>query len=448
MFGLIFWSSLWVILFCVWFPMKNETKFKKNIVLGVTLPKCAREDPQIVSVLEEFRKRLNRICLLLAVLSIAGVWIRDLAVSLICWSVMLVAVIAVPMAVYALENRKLRNLKAAKGWKMEGKQQIRVDLETIVEYPKPKTAGYVLCALLCVIPMLFQHRLWWAHLISLVLVVLCNILAVQCYRRRSETVDGDAVRTRMLSLLRYKKWKQIWLLAAGYSVGVSYALWAVECSPTVSFILILVLSLLFGAAVMAMEMQTRKLQEKLTEESGTQWYADEDDFWLGGLFYYNPHDSHLMVNTRVGVGSTVNLATAGGKILSILTALLLVSCLVFLCAAGLEDKAEISLGQSEQFLFCENGTSRYEVPMEQITEIELADSLPAGMWRVVGTAGQHLIKGRFSASGFPDLRVLADPTMPPYVILRTASGPDYLFGSRDPRQAIAVFTELSEDLGQ
>lgn len=42
--NLIMWGSIIWIIPLVYFMQKNETKFKKNIVIGVTLPFEARED--------------------------------------------------------------------------------------------------------------------------------------------------------------------------------------------------------------------------------------------------------------------------------------------------------------------------------------------------------------------------------------------------------------------
>ena len=162
----ILWSALWVTLLCEWFPMKNEAKFKKNITLGVTLPREAREDPQVADILRGFRQKTDRSCMALGILSAAGVLIPDLTPSILCWTVMLVLIMVLPVVVFALQNKKLRALKKEKGWTVPGKAQIRVDLSVIVDYPKPKLFGYLLCAVLCGIPMIFQRSLWWVHLLG------------------------------------------------------------------------------------------------------------------------------------------------------------------------------------------------------------------------------------------------------------------------------------------
>ena len=448
MFGrVILWSALWVTLLCEWFPMKNEAKFKKNLALGVTLPREAREDPQVAAILREYRQKTDRTCLILGILSVAGVFIPDLTPSILCWSAMLVLIILAPMVVFALQNRKLKTLKKEKGWTVSQKNQVRVDLGVMIDYPRPKCFGYVLCGLLCLPPMLLQREIWWVHLLDLGIAAMSYGLAVLCYRKKSETVDSDPEQTKALSLLRYRKWKQIWLLCACCGAATSWSLWAMKLSPMVGMSLLLTGSVLLCGAVVGLEMQTRKQQEQLTRGSGTEWYADEDDCWLGGMFYCNPNDSHVMVNARTGVGTTVNLSTAGGKILSGISVAAVVGCLVLLAVLALGDRSEIRLECNAEAVVCENGSTCYEVPLEEIESAELLDELPDGLWRTWGTGGQYLIKGSFTSNEMADLKIIADPTMPPYLTIRCRDGRYFLFGAREPEQTKAVFERLRTGAG-
>lgn len=60
--NLILWACV------IWLPilmyvlLKNETKFKKNIALGVTLPQEARSDESVLAVLAAFKKWLLLAC--------------------------------------------------------------------------------------------------------------------------------------------------------------------------------------------------------------------------------------------------------------------------------------------------------------------------------------------------------------------------------------------------
>ena len=54
--NLILWGCV------IWLPafmaviLRNETKFKKNLSMGVTLPQEAREDSEVLTILDSFKK--------------------------------------------------------------------------------------------------------------------------------------------------------------------------------------------------------------------------------------------------------------------------------------------------------------------------------------------------------------------------------------------------------
>ena len=88
---------------------------------------------------------------------------------------------------------------------------------------------------------------------------------------------------------------------------------------------VLTVALAVAVCVFALrlEMRMRKTQERLTASSGSGEYIDEDDKWLGGLIYYNPDDHNAIVNNRIGLNSTVNMASGLGKFMIVMTVLLL-----------------------------------------------------------------------------------------------------------------------------
>lgn len=45
----------------LYFMLKNECKSKKNIIVGVTLPYAAQRDPEVLGLLERYKKALKRI---------------------------------------------------------------------------------------------------------------------------------------------------------------------------------------------------------------------------------------------------------------------------------------------------------------------------------------------------------------------------------------------------
>ena len=64
----ILWLSVFWIAPLQVYLLLNQTKFKKNIVLGVTLPSQARENPDVLNELARFKRREIAGCLFLLAL--------------------------------------------------------------------------------------------------------------------------------------------------------------------------------------------------------------------------------------------------------------------------------------------------------------------------------------------------------------------------------------------
>ena len=442
MFGIIFWSSLWVVLLCLYFTAVNGASWKKNMVLGVTLPYEAREDPGVVRILGTYRKQLRWICGLLGLISVGGAFLRDLAVSMICWCVVFLVILAAPNALMIWVNGRLKRYKVQMNWRGSGAKALRVDISAWMVYEKPRSVLYLPPALICLGMALIQRDLWYLHGLMLLTAAGCFLSAGFLYRKKSEMVDGNQELTRQLSLLRYQMWNQMWLLAAYGTASISLAMWLVKYNAAVGAWILVFLSVLHVGITLMMEFRTRRLQEKLTEQSGQEWYVDDDDHWLGGMFYYNPQDSHVLINNRVGTGSTWNLATTPGKLLYAFVGVALLGTVVLVLSIALMDKSPIALTLHGETLRCENANTVYEVPVEEIEEITLETELPENLYRTNGLGGQHLLKGKFNAQGMPDLRILADPTNPPYLLIRTVSGQFYLLNTRAPGITREIYEQL------
>ena len=119
----------------IWVPameyifMANETKFKKNITIGVTLPHEGRTDPEVQGRLKRFKVQLGVVCLGLTLLALAGLLLpADIGLSLTLMLVWVDAAIVAPMVLYALCNRDLKRIKAQRGWRRLPEATVTVDL--------------------------------------------------------------------------------------------------------------------------------------------------------------------------------------------------------------------------------------------------------------------------------------------------------------------------------
>lgn len=116
--NLILWATVIWIPIVMYFQTVNDTKFKKNIAVGVTFPREARTDEELLGRISAFRRTEKR---MLWALMLSGVVLAVLPLSLgemlTIYLVWLDVVIVVPMVPYARCNRDLKAMKARRGWR-------------------------------------------------------------------------------------------------------------------------------------------------------------------------------------------------------------------------------------------------------------------------------------------------------------------------------------------
>ena len=125
--------------------------------------------------------------------------------------------------------------------------------------------------------------------------------------------------------------KKCW---ADLMVGMS---WANTLYVVVTFILMMFISseIMLIAGVLAYTLiimvcvvigaKTQMAVEKRYEKDTDLELQDDDDNWILGMFYYNPNDTRLNVEKRFGYGATVNIAHPAGKVILIISALIILA---------------------------------------------------------------------------------------------------------------------------
>ena len=411
----------------IWVPameyifMANETKFKKNITIGVTLPHEGRTDPEVQGRLKRFKVQLGVVCLGLTLLALAGLLLpADIGLSLTLMLVWVDAAIVAPMVLYALCNRDLKRIKAQRGWRRLPEATVTVDLTAAAQPGKELNLAHFLPPLaVSLLPVVWELAAGEALLGALMLtfplcVALFYILYRYAFRRRSEVVDDNASLTETLTRLRRRYWRRTWLWVSWFMMVVCFRL----------------------------EFGLRRAQEKLTVSSGTGWYVDEDDKWLWGLFYYDPHDRRIIVNNRVGINTTMNLARRGGQaMMGLVAALLIFMPLLGVSIMG-EENAPVELALSDTALTASHGRSEYEIALDDIQEVQLLDQLPDGLRRVMGTAMDTVQKGQYTSAELGSLTLCLDPRTGPWLLVTTREETVYLLGSSAPEAAEEIAVSL------
>lgn len=440
----------------IWLPavvyafLANETKFKKNIAIGVTLPYEGRTDPDVQERLRRFKGQLGAACLILTALALLGLFLPlSMGESLTLMLVWTDLAIVVPMVVYALCNRDLKRIKARQGWRRQPDRDgvVTVDLSAAAQPVKSLSIVHFLPPLaVSLAPAIWELAAGDALtglllLIFSLCIVLFYLLYRYAFRRRSEVVDENEDLTQTLGRLRREYWRRTWLWVSWFMALFSWCMELCFYFPLAGWAGVAVLTLLMVIACLRLEFGLRRAQEKLTTDSGKGFYVDEDDKWLWGLFYYAPNDRRLVVNARVGISTSVNLARRSGKIIMGLCAALL----IFMPLLGIwvmgEESAPVELTLTDTALVASHGGDRYEIDLDDIAEAELLDAMPSGLRRVAGTGMDTVQKGRYRSDEWSSLTLCLDPRTGPWLLVITTGSEVCLFG------APGVTGEIGERLG-
>ena len=427
-FQIIMWLCIGWLPILMYFMLQNETKFKKNIALGVTLPYDARKDEEVVSVLRKFKCALALVCALLVLLAVGGAFLQNMSLSMTLWGIWVLLAVVAPYVPYVLSHQALRRIKAARGWTYAEKQVVTVDTSLMQPMKRRAVWLYVPPFVVSLLPLAWERSFLILYIVDAVFVVFCWLAERYLLRSRAERVDDNASLTAVLTQIRRHNWGKMWLLVAWCLALMSPISALSMTNPALMSVLFVALLLVMLACALGIEFRLRRVQEKLTAESGRGSYVDEDDKWIWGLFYYDKNDKKLIVNNRVGSNTTVNIAHTAGKVLMVAVALILLMIpLMFPLMESVGGAVTLEL--REEVL--DGGSKKYELPIAEIAEVELLEELPQGLVRVVGSAMPNLLRGRFTSPETGKLMLSLDPTDGPYLLVTMTSGEKYLLGGRD-----------------
>lgn len=427
---LFMWAAALPVLPIMYFVQKNECKPKKNIIVGVTLPYEAQGDGEVLALLERYKREMKLICWIMLAAGLPSLFLRSFGAFLTVWMLWVEAICVIFFIPYVRCNKALRRLKEARCWRQrEEVPQVVTDLQAAAEEIRWLSPWWFLPPfLIALIPLFFEPDVWWAWTVCAVMVPVFYLCYRWLYRNRAEVVDADSQRTMALTRIRRYNWGKFWLVMA-WATGIFNALlWLTLNHVWLCMGVCLLYGLITVAEAVSIELRVRRLQEKLTADSGRGYYVDDDDRWLWGAFYYNPDDCRVIVNARTGINATFNLAKRPGQIIALfLAAMMLALPLVGVWEMRME-RAPVELEVTETELVGSYFGGEWSVTLEDIAEIQVLPERPK-LRRVAGTGMENALTGQFSTEDWGRVTVCIDPRTGPWLLVTAEDGTLYLFGA-------------------
>lgn len=439
--NLILWGTVLWIPILMYVQTVNDAKFKKNIAVGITIPPESQQDPELLAVIGQFRKAEKR---LLWVLLLSGVVCSllplSLGVLLTIYLIWLDVMIVAPMVPYVRCNQALKAMKQRRGWRRPDQTAAATvaDLSTVDLWKeKPRTVLYFLLpfvlSLLPTAAVFLEGDAvmgWVMAAVGPLWVALSWVFYRYAIRRKAEVVDDNDTLTETLTRLRRQAWRRVWLWMAWLMGLLPWCMVFYTTQPVVCIVGTVALTIVFTAAAIWQEFRLRAIQSRLTSGSGQTFYVDEDDKWIWGMFYYNPNDTNLMVNARVGINTTVNMARKPGKFIMGFSALMLLLMPLFGVWILVEEQMPVELSIQGAVLEARHSGTHYEIPLAEIASVDVLEELPS-MVKVAGTGLEGVRKGQYTSVEYGRVTACIDPRTGPWLLVTDDDGARYLLGDSD-----------------
>ncbi|HHW48789.1 MAG TPA: hypothetical protein GXX14_09265 [Clostridiaceae bacterium] len=453
-FNILMFVCCYIALPIIYFMMRNEAKAKKNIVIGVTLPYSARTSAEVQSICNKFRKNLDIMFIIMTLICIGAIFIPSFSISFTYYMTWLVFAVIIPGFIYISSNKKLRKLKVENNWYSSFSEKTIVDLKT-VDMPKRLISSwwFVPPVLICLIPVaatLFikgnSEEFWYmfaTYLVFALIVASCYLFFRIIYRQRAEIVDENTELSIILTRVRQYNWSKCWVWTAWLTSIYTIFFWLLIKNVIGLIISTAAYTILVVFVCIKTELTTRRIQQKFTEKSGTVDFVDDDRYWLYGLFYYNENDNRLMINNRVGMGMSVNLARLWGKIIMGFAAL----CILVLPVLGIwlmaEEFTPIRMEMTETQIIVHHLKKEYVIDINEIDSFELIDKLPP-ISKIVGTGMDHLCKGRFSVDRYGICNICLNPKNSKFLVIFSGDS-THIFSTTD-EEVMVIYEKLARKL--
>lgn len=456
-FNIIMLISIYPVLFIIYFVLKNEAIDKKNIILGVTIPKGYLKSEEVEQVTKGYQKRMNRLLFVFAWIPFVTFFIPYFSINFtihMTWLLFMIVAFHLP---FIKGNMKLKEIKEKNRWFVESKSEVIIDTKAVLEKEKEASKfWYFPPVAISILPLLYEAvRTYGTEMFITSMVTIGSFTAMTILfvwisifikRQKAEMVSSNTTLNANLTRARRHVWYQVWMglawLNALFTVFTWYIL-ATDLENSLAFIIgtVLYCAVLLYVCISA-EFKVRRVQRALTINADMDLMLDEDEYWLFGMFYYNPNDKKILKINRVGMGTTVNLATKIGKGLTVFSALCMLSLPAFSAWLIMEEFTPANVYVQENKIVCEHTKVEYEIPMEKIQSVDFLTELPRTT-KINGSGMDNLCKGKYKVQGYGFCSVFYNPQLESYIIL-TLSDKTMIINCNSEEETQTLYHEIEK----
>lgn len=449
--------SMYPVILIMYVCLKNEGHdSQKGIYYGVSIRKEHAKAPALMEIADTYKRQMKRFLSLSLLTSIPILLIPPFSIAFFYWSLWFVFIMIMYFIPFVTANKKMKELKLEKGW-TTGEVPVRyAEMKEASRIRKVKWYHFlspILISIACIIWAVWQPRdgmealrIIMASTFGGTTLIFAGF-AFWMDKEKTAIVSSDSNVNVNYARARKNMWKNFWVAFAWfntlYTVGLLFYL-IQETELTGMFWWLMGLYIFVGIVLFGWVIKKSKVLEECYANKMDLKIEDDDAHWIWGTFYYNPMDKHTMVNMRVGVGATVNLATSVGKGVALIGILSILTLPVLSIWLILDEFTPIQLKVEEECLVAKHVTEKYRVPFEDVEEARLLTKLP-NIGRNYGTSMDNVKKGNYRLRDESiSCEVLLNPENGLFIRLETEDE-IYLFSGFDDEETQRVYEAMQTE---
>ncbi|MBY9079399.1 hypothetical protein KIH86_15880 [Paenibacillus sp. HN-1] len=430
------------------------------IVLGIGFPKDAADSEEVQMLRARLRRNNLALIAVGVLLLLPMLALRDMfSLVFVYWWVWLVVFLTAGYKLFAASHRSASQIKQAKGWSLGERRVVRADTTLILQKSRLTVSpGWfavpllVSLAAICYAVRGSQDTGTYLAVQAAGVTLLLFLVSLAIRRMRTRAYSADSAINAALNRAQRRTWSFLFLgLALLDAIFAAFAVWTglqeAAYLDTVWYIVLGIQIAVPFAGAAYTDHQAKKWQLELEKSAEQPFITDDDEYWVNGLWYYNPDDRSMMVPKRGGIGLTLNMASRGGRLFMGITA-----AFVVLLIAGIsiftvrEDwmKPAMSINANGE-VRVESPSYGYSFSLDQVQDIALADTLPSGR-RVNGVSTDTYARGHFKLKEWGTARLYVYKDSPPYIVIRLTDQ-TVVFNYKDKEATLRLFEDLKEKRG-
>lgn len=441
--GLILCICLYPFILIMYVLVKNEAVAKNGIYFGVTIPKEYRKQPELDEIRETYQRQMKKSLWAMLVFPIPALFLPWESIVTAVWILWMTISIFIFFVPFGIANGKLKEIKQEKGWGEPGNTEIEVEIKAAGKIRCVKWFHFlpqsIMATILSIWPVIgdFGGR---SQALVVMMVTFAGTsflfwtMAVWMDRQKTQIISYDSDVNVNYNRAKKNLYKNFWVLCAWvsvlYMVGMMFC---VDESGALTSRMWWATGVYTAATIVSLVWLIRKktLLDKVYESRRDKMTSeDNDENWIWGMIYYNPRDKHSMVDKRVGIGTSVNMATPIGKGVAILSGLTILSLPIMSIWIILLEFTPIQLKADQNRIVANHLREEIVISMPAIEDVELLTEIPK-MSRNSGTAMKNLRKGSWSITEEGNCTVFLDPRNEVFLRIETPSRRYYLSGVDD-----------------